>query len=240
LATATTQPRVQRARESLTTAFPLESFVVMRRAIADWTACGLAVAILALGGLVVVKPAVDHWDDLYRGDPFKAGTTTQIVQKTAGEKVDRTRTTTTEDSSSFAERLLGDSGTLFARLLLVVLAAFLAAAVLHRALLGEYGLRRADIRRPRRALAQSNGTPAPDPVNAEPPNANGQPEEDVPTATLAPGIAKLVAARRETLGISQRELAKRAGISHTVVSRIEGGEHSPSPKTLERLAEALR
>ena len=49
-----------------------------------------------------------------------------------------------------------------------------------------------------------------------------------------------MATRREALGLSQRELAKRAGISHTVISRIEGGEHSPSPKTLERLAEALR
>jgi DNA-binding XRE family transcriptional regulator len=234
------QPRVQRASESLTTAFPLESFVPMRRAIADWSACGLAVAILALGGLVVVKPAVDHWDDVYRGDPFKAGTTTQIVQKTAGKKVDRTRTTTTEDSSSFAERLLGDSGTLFARLLLVALVAFLAAAVLHRALLGEYGLRRVDIRRPRRASAEATETPASEPANGERPTANGQPDDEAPTLTLAPGIAKLVATRREALGLSQRELAKRAGISHTVISRVEGGEHSPSPKTLERLAEALR
>ena len=60
----------------------------------------MAVAILVLGGLVVIKPAVDHWDDLYRGDPFTVGTTTQIVQETAGKKVDRTRTTTKEDSSS--------------------------------------------------------------------------------------------------------------------------------------------
>ena len=72
----------------------------------------MAVAILVLGGLVVVKPAVDHWDYLYRGDPFTVGTTTQVVQETSGKKVDRTRTTTKEDSSSFAERVLGDSGVL--------------------------------------------------------------------------------------------------------------------------------
>ena len=209
----------------------------MRRAIADWSACGVAVAILVLGGLVVVKPAVDHWDDLYRGDPFKAGTTTQIVQKTSGKKVDRTRTTVTEDSSSFPERLLGDSGVLLIRLALVALAAYLAAALLQRAILGEYGLRRADSAPPAGA-AESNGTLAPDPAGGERPTANGV--EDSAGATLAPGIAKLVAARRETLGLSQRELAKRAGISHTVISRIEGGEHSPSPKTLERLADALR
>jgi len=211
----------------------------MRRAIADWSACGVAVAILVLGGLVVVKPAVDHRDDLYRGDPFEAGTTTQIVQKTSGKKVDRTRTTITEDASSFPERLLGDSGVLLIRLALVALAAYLAAALLQRAILGEYGLRRADIRRPRRATAESTETLALEPANGERPTANG-PVEDSPGATLAPGIAKLVAARRETLGLSQRELAKRAGISHTVISRIEGGEHSPSPKTLERLADALR
>ena len=111
----------------------------------------MAVAILVLGGLVVIKPAVDHWDDLYRGDPFKVGTTTQIVQETSGKKVDRTRTTVTEDSSSFPERLLGDSGVLLIRLALVALAAYLAAALLQRAILGEYGLRRAEIRRPRRA-----------------------------------------------------------------------------------------
>jgi DNA-binding XRE family transcriptional regulator len=211
----------------------------MRRAIADWSACGLAVVILALGGLVVIKPAVDHWDSLYRGDPFTVGTTTQVVQETSGKKVDRTRTTTKEDSSSFAERVLGDSGVLLFRLALVALVAYLAAALLQRAILGDYALRRASVRRPRRAAAESAEPLALKPANGERPTANG-PVEDSAGATLAPGIAKLVAGRRETLGLSQRELAKRAGISHTVVSRIEGGEHSPSPKTLERLADALR
>ena len=49
-----------------------------------------------------------------------------------------------------------------------------------------------------------------------------------------------IAQERVRRSLSQRELAKRAGISHTVISRIEGGEHSASPKTLERLADALR
>jgi DNA-binding XRE family transcriptional regulator len=212
----------------------------MRRAIADWSACALAVTILAAGGLVVIKPAVDHWDDLYRGDPFKAGTTSQIVQETAGKRVDRTRTTTTEQSSSFPERLLGDSGVLLARLVLLALAAFLAAAVLHRAILGHYGLRAPPAAGSTRAAApRANGDLTGVPPDAERLAANGQ-DQETPGASLAPGIAKLVSARRETLGLSQRELAKRAGISHTVISRIEGGEHSPSPKTLERLAEALR
>jgi DNA-binding XRE family transcriptional regulator len=207
----------------------------MRRGIADWIACATAVAVLALGGLIVIKPAVDHWDSLYRGDPFKPGTTTEIVQQTAGERVDRTRTTTREDASSFPERLLGDSGVLAVRLMLVALAAFLAAALLHRALLGNYGVRSPAPAAPR-LTAASNGALASASVPAEAPEATQEPNG----ASLAPGIAKLVAARREALGLSQRELAKRAGISHTVISRVEGGVHSPSPKTLERLAEALR
>ena len=44
-----------------------------RSAIADWCAGVLAIMVFALGGLVVVKPAVDHWNDLYRGDPYRAG-----------------------------------------------------------------------------------------------------------------------------------------------------------------------
>jgi DNA-binding XRE family transcriptional regulator len=207
----------------------------MRRGIADWSACGLAAIVLALGGLIVIKPAIDHWDDLYRGDPFEPGTTTQIVQKTSGKKVDRTRITTEEASSSFPERLLGDSGVLLVRLLLVALTAALAAAVLHRAMLGHYGLR-SPAPAAARAAPASNGA-------LDTPKAQTDAHEGVQEpngVSLAPGIAKLVAARREALGLSQRELAKRAGISHTVISRIEGGEHSPSPKTLERLAEALR
>ena len=202
----------------------------------------MAVAVLVLGGLVVVKPAVDHWDDLYRGDPFSAGTTSQVVQKTSGKKVDRTRTTTKEASSSFPERMLGDSGVLLLRLCLVVLAAFLAAAVLQRVILGTYGLRGGTAAGPRRIpAAASNSALATDRAH-ELRTSNGADatDQEAAGATLAPGIAKLVATRREALGLSQRELAKRAGISHTVISRIEGGEHSASPKTLERLADALR
>jgi DNA-binding XRE family transcriptional regulator len=203
----------------------------------------MAVAILALGGLIVIKPAIDHWDELYRGDPFKTGTTTQVVQKRTGKgsgKADRTRTTTRESSSSFPERLLGDSGVLLARMLLVALAAFLAAVLLQRAILGDYALRRGRLAAPQRPRLTANGArgAADEPGQREGPTVNGV--QDSSGGNLAPGIAKLVADRREALGLSQRELAKRAGISHTVISRIEGGEHSPSPKTLERLAEALR
>ena len=224
----------------------------MRRAIADWSAAALAITVMAFGGLIVVKPAIDHWDDVYRADPFVVGTTTQKLttrapadgKSSSRPRVSRTTTTTTEDSSSFAERLLGKSGTLLLRLGLVALVAFLAAAVLQRAILGSYSLRRDQAPAPARALREPvlNGKPHAA-AEAEAPTAsltNGAEGAPEPAAgNLAPGIAKLVASRREALGLSQRELAKRAGVSHTVVSRIEGGDHSPSPKTLERLADVL-
>lgn len=244
-------------------AFSLESFTAMRRGIADWSAAGLAVAILALGGLLVIKPAADHWDDVYRSDPFVVGTTTQKVQKrlpstsgkTARPRVSRTTTTTTEESSSLVERLLGKSGTLLLRLGLVVLLAWLAAALLHRALLGSYGLRIPEAGRRARAVPEhaSNGSsphaaeeadtavvPVHTGSDTNGSDTNGsETRAETAAGNLGPAIAKLVASRREAMGLSQRELGKRAGISHTVISRIEGGEHSPSPKTLERLADAL-
>jgi len=228
----------------------------MRRGIADWSAAALAIAVMAFGGLLVVKPAIDHWDDVYRSDPFVVGTTTQKLRtrepadarsRSSQPRVSRTTTTTTEDSSSFAERLLGKSGTLLLRLLLVGLVAYLAGAVLQRALLGDYSLRRTPAAAASRMVPEPalNGSGKVRPAKTEPAEAptatlqNGAETPPESAATLAPGIAKLVSSRREALGLSQRELAKRAGISHTVVSRIEGGDHSPSPKTLERLAEVL-
>lgn len=200
--------------------------------------------MLGLGGLVVVKPAVDHWNELYRGTPFEVRTSTERVGKERAGN--RQTTTATEASSSFVERLLGKSGLLVMRLCLVAIAAFLAAAIWQRVMLGRYGLRDnpKEIPAPAATSAHaSNGTlpTPPDPDPAAVPTRNGQTAAQGPTgASLAPGIAKLLAARRQALGLSQRELAKRAGVNHTVISRVEGGEHAPSPRTLERLADALR
>jgi DNA-binding XRE family transcriptional regulator len=202
-----------------------------RKGIADWSAGILAVAVLALGGLVVLKPALDDWDGLYRADPFGLATTTKTF-KQRGDRV--TSIKTTKLRASAAERVLGRGGLLAGRLSLVALTAFLLAAVLHSALLADYRLRRW------RPGARSEA--APEPASASKGEAGFPTVADIaePSATsLAPPIAKLVTSRREALGLSQRELAKRAGISHTVVSRIEQGEHTPSRKTLERLANAL-
>ena len=58
---------------------------------------------------------------------------------------------------------------------------------------------------------------------------------------LAPyeGIARLVILRRTELGLTQDELARRMGTSHSAISRIESGQHRTSLATLERLALAL-
>ena len=45
--------------------------------------------------------------------------------------------------------------------------------------------------------------------------------------------------RRLTLGISQRELARRIGTSEDCIHLIETGEENPTPQILERLAEVL-
>jgi DNA-binding XRE family transcriptional regulator len=217
----------------------------MRRTIADLSAAALALLVLAFAGLVVVKPAIDNWDDIYRGNPFRDKTTIQKtrVKERDGQPAER-RVVTKQTPASLAERVLGKGGLLFLRLMIAAIAAFLAAAVLHRAILGAYflrpdfapaGLPAASERAFDGAVAAVDDSDGATVSMREVPGKVQEPGGE----NLGPAIAKLVASRREELGLSQRELAKRAGISHTVISRIEGGERSPSPKTLERLADAL-
>jgi len=44
---------------------------------------------------------------------------------------------------------------------------------------------------------------------------------------------------REDAALSIRELAERAGIDHTTIIRLEGGESGAHPRTIRKLAEAL-
>jgi ribosome-binding protein aMBF1 (putative translation factor) len=53
------------------------------------------------------------------------------------------------------------------------------------------------------------------------------------------GIARIVIARRQALRLTQQELAKRVGTSHSVISRIESGQRPTSVTTLRRLADAF-
>jgi transcriptional regulator with XRE-family HTH domain len=52
-------------------------------------------------------------------------------------------------------------------------------------------------------------------------------------------LGQMVYERRHELGLSQRELAERAGMTQPQLSRLEGGGATPTIPLLERLAEAL-
>jgi HTH-type transcriptional regulator/antitoxin HipB len=52
-------------------------------------------------------------------------------------------------------------------------------------------------------------------------------------------LAETVRSRREELGLSQRQLAERAGMTQPGVARFEAGGTTPTIPVLERLARAL-
>jgi transcriptional regulator with XRE-family HTH domain len=52
-------------------------------------------------------------------------------------------------------------------------------------------------------------------------------------------IGNVLRAKREKLGISQEDLAERAGVDRSYVSILERGLKSPTLETLERICVAL-
>ena len=67
------------------------------------------------------------------------------------------------------------------------------------------------------------------------------PEYRAELERLAPfeALARIVIRRRGQLELSQAELAKRMGTSHSAISRIESGKYPTTVQTLRRLATAL-
>src|SRR5688572_22540769 len=53
-------------------------------------------------------------------------------------------------------------------------------------------------------------------------------------------LARKIITGRVGAGWTQRELARRAGISFEHLSRIEGGKHVPSVPTIDKIDRALR
>jgi DNA-binding XRE family transcriptional regulator len=52
-------------------------------------------------------------------------------------------------------------------------------------------------------------------------------------------IAAHLRERRFELGLTQQEVATAAGTSHTAISRLESGAHTPSLATLQKIAVVL-
>jgi transcriptional regulator with XRE-family HTH domain len=53
------------------------------------------------------------------------------------------------------------------------------------------------------------------------------------------GVGERIAARREQLHLTQEQVAQRAGIRQSEISRIERGKANPTQSTLEKVAAAL-
>jgi transcriptional regulator with XRE-family HTH domain len=52
-------------------------------------------------------------------------------------------------------------------------------------------------------------------------------------------LHNFIKTRRSELGMSQRDLAAKVKVSHTAISKLEGGGVTPSTETLNKLAKAL-
>ncbi|MEX0717449.1 MAG: helix-turn-helix transcriptional regulator [Planctomycetaceae bacterium] len=52
-------------------------------------------------------------------------------------------------------------------------------------------------------------------------------------------ISERIREARSEAGMTQDELAEKSGIPQSHISRLESGKHSPTAKTLEKIAEAL-
>ena len=53
-------------------------------------------------------------------------------------------------------------------------------------------------------------------------------------------LARNIIRQRAEAGLTQRELARLAGIRHETLCRIEGGQHTPSVPTVVRIEKALK
>ena len=53
-------------------------------------------------------------------------------------------------------------------------------------------------------------------------------------------LARQIVRRRRAVGLTQSELAKRAGVRVETLSRLEHGKHSPNVATVDKLARVLK
>jgi ribosome-binding protein aMBF1 (putative translation factor) len=83
------------------------------------------------------------------------------------------------------------------------------------------------------------GTVTAEPVERRMPSGHEVKEIRVSVPEASKRLLRLPRAPRAALGISQEELARLVGTSHSAISRIESGRHKTSVETLQRLAHAL-
>ena len=53
-------------------------------------------------------------------------------------------------------------------------------------------------------------------------------------------IARQIIQDRKAAGLSQQELARRAGVRQETISRLESGKHSPTLRTVEKIDRVLQ
>ncbi len=68
---------------------------------------------------------------------------------------------------------------------------------------------------------------------------HGQTRSVNDSSVIAAGCAHKLAELRRDAGETQRQLALRLGMTESMISRLERGDHVPSLKTLARIADAF-
>ena len=91
-------------------------------------------------------------------------------------------------------------------------------------------------RRLERLTAQASA-----PVEQLPALPKADADGNVPAlAYLQVSIARDILRERKALGLTQAELARRAGLRVETLSRLESGKHSPTVRTVEKIDQVLR
>jgi predicted transcriptional regulator len=76
----------------------------------------------------------------------------------------------------------------------------------------------------------------PDNPTIPPPNRSGRRPA---AAYVLASIAREIVTDRKEAGLTQQELARKAGLRQETLSRIESGKHTPTLKTLKKIDRAL-
>jgi ribosome-binding protein aMBF1 (putative translation factor) len=74
----------------------------------------------------------------------------------------------------------------------------------------------------------------------EPPLPEPNERGNYPLEALDVVMAQEIIRARRKLGLSQAELARRAGIRAETLNRIEQGKHSPTMRTMQKIDRALK